>query len=265
MLVQRREVLIGGFLAAVWFEMDCSSLARVSPGAHGCVIDANEIRQHIKNDADVVLKLNGTEPIIPSSGNPIFDRALANTLLMLSNAFDALPDFGYVQEWENDEDGRIISNAVAVPVSVRQSRNPDGTVLFGRQLLQELLKSIEHPEVAVTAVCAHEWGHIVQFKRKLRERLLYNSPTVKPLELHADFLAGYFAGLRRKAMPNYPAAVVALTQYRVGDTFIDNPEHHGTREERGAAVVAGFETSYTNSKPIDEALEIGINLARSKI
>jgi predicted metalloprotease len=40
----------------------------------------------------------------------------------------------------------------------------------------------DHPDVAVTAICAHEYGHILQFKRGLIPRLQAGQTTVKRAE-----------------------------------------------------------------------------------
>ena len=42
----------------------------------------------------------------------------------------------------------------------------DGTVLFGVRLLRKLMNDFanDNPDAAVAAVCAHEFGHIVQYQ-----------------------------------------------------------------------------------------------------
>ncbi|MGH6814498.1 MAG: metalloprotease [Hyphomicrobiaceae bacterium] len=261
MPVHRREVLIGGLLTAIWMPMEshasCRPPGQAARRALGCVVSDTDVRRYMTNTTDTIHRITGNEPIILRSGDPLFDRALAVTLLKMTNMFDVLPGFGYFQEPGNEV------NAVAMPWVRMQ--NPDGTVLFGKNLLASFRALPEHPEVAVTAVCAHEWGHILQYKRNLQERLCRNSTTVKPMELHADFLAGYFAGMRRIERSGYPAAVVALALHKLGDSDVTGQGHHGTREERGAAVVAGFNAAYRDKKTFNEAVEIGIAMARSKI
>jgi len=134
----------------------------------------------------------------------------------------------------------------------------DGTVLFGQRLLRAVLSEVEHPDVAATAICAHEFGHIVQFKRDLLPILSAGQRTVKRTELHADFLAGFFAGRRKLQKRNYPAAVFAQKQYSSGDPHVDNPDHHGRPEERAAAIVRGFETAYVDRRPLADAVQIGL-------
>ena len=104
-------------------------------------------------------------------------------------------------------------------------------------------------------------GHILQFKHNLAARVRGSDPTVKRTELQADFFAGNFSGLRKKERPSYPAAVGALAQYNVGDNHLNSPQHHGTKEERGAAFVRGYEVAYRDNKPLGEAIQISINYA----
>ena len=134
----------------------------------------------------------------------------------------------------------------------------DGTVLFGKKLLKKMLGTVDSPEAAVLAVCAHEYGHVVQNKLGLRGRLLYDQKTVRRLELHADFLAGYFAGLRKRQNPTFASAVFALTMFGLGDNNFAQKGHHGTSEERGAAVVAGFEVGRGDKKSFGDVVEEGV-------
>jgi predicted metalloprotease len=126
---------------------------------------------------------------------------------------------------------------------------------MGVNLLRTLRRGAESPEVGVAAVCSHEFGHILQFKYGLIERVNAGQTTVKRSELQADYFAGYFAGLRKKERPTYPAAVVAVTLFSVGDTAFTEPGHHGTPAERGAAVVKGFEASFRSNKSLSEAIQ----------
>lgn len=194
----------------------------------------------------------GNEAIIARSGDRDFDQALAQTLFKLSKALDVSPGFAFY-------DDRAGLNAYATRV-VRLN-GADGTVLFGQGLLQRLMRGKESPEVAVTSVCAHEFGHILQFKHNLASRVRNGDRTVKRTELQADFFSGYFAGLRKKERPSYPAAVGALAQYNVGDNSVNSPQHHGTPVERGAAFVRGYEVAYKESKPLGDAIQISINYA----
>jgi hypothetical protein len=194
----------------------------------------------------------GDEPIIASSGNRDFDYALAQTLSRITDSLDVLPGFAYFDDFEGE-------NAYATPAS-RLSR-ADGTVLFGKRLFIRTMSEREHPDVALTAVCAHEFGHILQYKRRFIERLQEGQPTVKRVELNADFFAGFYAGIRKLAKPDYPAAVFATKQYSAGNYRSNSPSFHGTPDERAAAVVRGFEVAYRERHTLSEAIQIGMNYA----
>src|SRR4030095_12893314 len=102
------------------------------------------------------------------------DYALAQTLSRLTDTWNALPGFA----WFDDP----YPSAFATP-SQKLSR-ADGSIFFGRRMLERQLKAKESPDVAISAVCAHEFGHIVQFKHGLSKQLREGQTTVTHLELH---------------------------------------------------------------------------------
>jgi predicted metalloprotease len=183
------------------------------------------------------------------SGNKLFDRALAHTLAKTSDQFNVLPGFAFF-------DDKTSRNAFAS----RSSRlgRADGSVVFGKNMFSELMQRPQHPELGIAAVCAHEFGHIAQYKHGIEERLVGQDHRVKRLELHADFLAGYFAGRRKLETSDFPAAVFAETQFNLGDKNFGDPDHHGSNKERGDAVVAGFEAAYRDRLDFMPALEKGV-------
>jgi hypothetical protein len=81
---------------------------------------------------------------------------------------------------------------------------------------------------------------------------------VRRVELHAAFLAGYFAGVRKLKRSDFASAVFATTQYMVGDNNFASPQHHGTPQERAAAIVGGFEVAYRDHLSLDDAVNAGI-------
>jgi hypothetical protein len=189
------------------------------------------------------------EKLIASTGNGEFDYALAQTLSRLTDVFGVLPGFSFFDDYDGE-------NAYATAVT--KLNRADGTVLFGKRYFLHAMEVPESPEVGVIATCAHEFGHIVQHKNNLQKRLTEGQRTVKRLELHADFFAGYFAGARKLEKPEFPAAVFAANRYAHGD-FAKNTSHHGTPDERAAAVVRGFETAYRERRSFADAIGIGLN------
>ncbi|HEX2885618.1 metalloprotease [Vineibacter terrae] len=251
-MIARREVILGGSLTLLWAAMHpCAGTAQARSRAayRGCILTEAELSSYYDTKAEMRMYMTGREPIIHKSGNAAFDYALAQTLARLTATLQVLPGFAYY----DDHDGL---NAFASD-AVRMQK-ADGTVLFGSRLLRRLMAGDDHPDVAVTAVCAHEYGHILQFKRGLIPRLQAGQTTVKRAELHADFLAGYYAGRRKLEKRDYPAAVFAATQHSFGDNQVSHPSHHGTPDERAAAIVAGFKAGYEQGRPLEDAITTGI-------
>jgi hypothetical protein len=248
-MISRRDIALGGLLTIGWLAGSCGCRAHAADAPHpfGCTLTDDE--------ADAVFALGATpfgpgdSPTIVGSGDRELDYALAQTLSRLTDTWNVLPGFA----WFDDS---AAPNAFAT--QRRLLSREDGSVLFGRRLLDRCLRSREHPDVVVSAVCAHEFGHIVQYKNGLSKRLQAGQPTVKRVELHADFLAGYFAGVRKLAKPDFPAAVYATTQYGFGDYRSDSVRHHGRPEERAAAIVKGFEVAFRDRGSPAEALAIGM-------
>ncbi|MBX5046981.1 neutral zinc metallopeptidase [Rhizobium lentis] len=257
-MLSRRSFLIGGVAAPLFSLCICHaqqfSKSERTPNTFGCWLADQDVDSIYPQGTDTRLFASGNEPMIPRSGDKDFDYALAHTLAKISSTFDVLPGFAYY----DDYDGK---NAYATPTA-RLSR-ADGTVLFGQGMLADLRASGDHPEIAVTAVCAHEFGHILQYKHNLMDPLLAGQNTVKRVELQADFFAGYFAGIRKREKATYAAAVVAATQARFGDNAINDRDHHGTNQERGAAVVDGFRLGSGTSRTLSEVIQIANNYALS--
>lgn len=220
---------------------------------YGCTLTPSETSD-ILAEAVTRRYITGKEPI-PHSGDKDFDRALAETLAKISDCLNVSPEFAYYDDYDGP-------NAFAS--SEHRSPGADGTVLFGQRFLKQLMSGHENPEVAVAGVCAHEFGHILQYKLHLDNQLRERQLTVKRVELNADFFAGYFAGVRKRQLPAFPAAVVAMTQYNSGDDMLKNPKHHGTPDERGEAIVKGYQTAYVDQKSLLDAIKIGVEFVTSQ-
>jgi hypothetical protein len=247
-MITRRDVALGGLLSIGWLAASCGCRAHAAvPHAFGCMLADDEAEKVFAMDAQAFGP--GNAPTIVGSGDRELDYALAQTLSRLTDTWNVLPAFAWF-------DDAAAPNAFAT--SRRLLSRDDGTVLFGRRLLARCLKSREHPDVVVSSVCAHEFGHIAQYNYGLTKRLSSGQATVRRPELHADFLAGFFAGVRKLERPSFPAAVYATTQYAFGDYRTDNARHHGRPEERAAAIVKGFETAFRDRRSPREALQIGM-------
>jgi hypothetical protein len=239
-MITRREAAVGGVLTILFGSMACTCRAQSAGTGHtsGCILTDDEAKQFLATDTGLV----------EHSGDREFDYALAQTLSQISHELGVLPGFAYFDDSKSP-------NAYATDRVLMGKR--DGTVLFGQQYLKKKRAFPEHPDVAVTATCAHEFGHILQFKLGLEPVLLAGQATVKRRELHADYLAGYYAGTVKLNNPRYPAVVFADS--REGGLNDNRRDHHGTSKERADAIVRGFEVAYRERRKLLEAVEIGAN------
>jgi hypothetical protein len=230
MPVLRRDALLGGALTLGWIGIGCPCQAQ-GRSPLGCYVPREEAPRYFSRAPMTQSFARGTEVLEPRSGDRDLDRALAQALATIGGAFGVLPGFSYFSGSEDD-------NAFATPEPRLQ--RTDGTVLFGLGMLRELLALPEQRDAAIVAVCAHEFGHIIAFKTGLQRRLVPDQSHVFRGEQFADFMAGFFSGLRRRANPAYPAVVFATTLRSLGGTARGT---HGTQEERGRAVAEGFKAA----------------------
>lgn len=247
-MLDRRETVFGGLFTIIWSSGTCCHASGDDDDV-GCVLDDHEATIAFTRSTPAQTIQSEGEKLIASSGDKDLDFALARTLARLSSTFGVLPGFAFL-------DGPRSNNAWATTKTLLH--RADGTVLFGRRHLEKKLRAPEAPDAVVAATCAHEYGHILQFKKSLKTTVFARENNSKRFELHADFLAGYFAGVSKLRDPNFPAAVFATSRHSAGDRNFQSKTHHGTPEERASATVKGFEVAYREKKPIGEALQTGI-------
>ncbi len=244
-MLSRRDVALGGLLTIGWLAGTCScaSAHEETPRRFGCMLSDGEADALLANSSGSSdLFADGRTPTLVSSGNREFDYALAQTLSRMTDAFGVLPGFAYF-----DDSAGMNAHATTRQMLSRS----DGTVLFGRRLLDTLLARREHPDVAVSAVCAHEFGHIAQYKIGIHKQLREGEETARRLELHADFLAGYFAGYRKLQKPGLSGGRLrddAVFRRRLSHRQSEAPRPSGrARSSRGE----GFRDGVSRS-PLDE-------------
>jgi hypothetical protein len=236
--------------------------SRASGG--GCHLTPDEFQQWVAPTASEFAFVDSATsdsyggPLGGSSGNRLFDQALAITLAKLSRTFDVLPAFAFFTEPK----GHV--NAYSSTEVTNRTR-PDGTVAYGRNLLEEQMSDEQSGLAWVVGVCAHEFAHTVQRKRGTRRILVEMSGgSVFRNELHADFLAGYFSGLRKLEKPDFPAAELALGMYNFGDRNFGSKSHHGTPTQRGEAVRQGFKYAYERRANFEETFQAGFAFAKAQ-
>jgi hypothetical protein len=176
-------------------------------------------------------------------GDASFHPALVGELQGILNVFPINPGFQYV-------DAR---NAFAVPDSFVRGTN--GTVLIGESLVRELIEP-QDGGLSVAGVLAHECGHIFQYISEYKDSL---GVTQRLMELHADFLAGYYMGKKTGARPD-KISVFSRTLIQ-GGTYTGGTNDHGTPGQRNAAMDKGFILALSG-KTFSEAARQGAEYVR---
>jgi predicted metalloprotease len=163
------------------------------------------------------------------SGNRELDGALSSEMTTQSAFFGYRPAFVLYRGGEK--------NAAATTERRPEYQETNGTILYNLELLTEQLGVSHWGGTIVAGVVAHEFGHIHQYFSGYMERLRSMDSTVKFVELHADFLSGFYMGGK--------SGTISITDYTnaffdIGDNQVKNADHHGTPEERFLAIKGGF-------------------------
>lgn len=169
--------------------------------------------------------------VTAGTGDRALDRALGRALVRLSRMFGETPGFGFY-----DDGGS--PNALATNRTYVEGTW--GTVAFGTYLFRDLLGRYDDQGMSVMATVAHEFGHIAQFSSGVMPRLDRAHHTVKYCELHADVLLGYYLGVRKRQNSSISLWAAGHSVFEIGDYEFNDPNHHGTPDERVAAAESGF-------------------------
>lgn len=164
----------------------------------------------------------------PTSGFGYLDNVMPQEAELLSRMFEVHPGFAFFDDGGDP-------NAFAVTDTLIPGTS--GTVLFGLDLLRKEVSSSPVGGNALIMIMAHEWGHIAQFTRGLAQ-------PGKQAELSADFLGGWWLGMKR--VWNVPALdwdTAARSIFSKGDYAYNSPTHHGTPEERVSMMTKGYTLS----------------------
>lgn len=185
-----------------------------------------------------------------ASGIPQFDRALNSEPPVLRQQFEVDPGFVFFN------DGAAV-NAYATPYNLLR-RDGDGTVMFGRNLLRSeiakanrLMRGPNTWATAVIGIFAHEWGHIRQFSDV--------GQLHKPLmELHADYLAGWYLGTKSSYGSSLDIAGIARSLFEKGDSNFNSPPDHGLPRQRVRSMEVGF-VQGRKRVPVADAFQAGLD------
>jgi hypothetical protein len=218
----------------------------------GCCLRADQHETAASRLAGSLHRSLDADDFITSSGNSNLDRYLGRALLRLASTFDVYPGFGFV-------DDRGAPNAYAMRATLLPGTR--GTVLFGVEKFRKCMNLNDQGSTAI-AICAHEYGHILQFETNYHAELMRGRKNVKLVELHADYLAGFFLGGKKRENPNLPLQAVGRTFEELGDTNYRDRKHHGSSQERITAIEAGYFLGQSGSSTVTQAAAIGAAFVR---
>jgi len=106
-------------------------------------------------------------------------------------------------------------------------------------LLIRAIGNNDYGVIRLAAVLAHEVSHSFQVQHKIDNLLTEQSKSVKYLELHADYMAGYYIAWRGLISQIDPVHIAA-TFYQLGDIRLGDEDHHGTQTQRYLAFRQGY-------------------------
>jgi hypothetical protein len=179
------------------------------------------------------------------SGDDDLDLALIAELKGIVRVLEVNPGFQYIDEM----------NAFAMEASIIPGTK--GTVMLGLPLVKQLME-LDDGGAGVAGVCAHECGHVYQFEHGLAATLKDGKPTVAALELHADFLAGYY--FSRRKSKGFDHLLHFLNEVaKMGDFNFKSVFHHGSPQQRAAAADRGYNLGLEGMS-IAEAAQRGVTI-----
>ena len=222
-----------------------ASAERFRPGT-GCVVRGRDAARALgagmlaDNAAELPSLVEGRSR---TTGDVALNRQLDAALRRLAQTFDVWPKVGFYDDGDEP-------NAMAIWYQSGGKRVYG--VVFGRNYFRRLF-SYDPSGITFLQTAAHEFAHVMMYKSGTLDKLLEGQPTVKRAELHADFMSGYYLGLRKRDHPKASFRSAGMKRWESGDSFLGNPQHHGTPKERLAAAEAGFLLGFRDGAPRDRA------------
>lgn len=214
----------------------------------GCFVD--------KNNSNLILGANmvtGKASHLPSevatmarsTGSPDLDLSFDRALQRLAETFDVWPKVGFY----DDHDA---PNAMAMRYQVGST--DEFAVVFGRSYFKKLM-DYDPSGITLLQTAAHEFAHVWVYRDGLFEKIRGGQSTVKRVELHADFLSGFYLGLRKRDNPDASFWAAGIRRWQSGDTEFRNTHHHGTPDDRLAAAEAGFKLGFLEKRAPRDAFD----------
>jgi hypothetical protein len=183
-----------------------------------------------------------------SSGNRQIDQAMIAEIRKILAILPINPGFKFIDD--------VNPNAFATQDNIVP--NTQGTVYIGLNLIGSEFSNSNIGGVAVAGICAHECGHIYQYYNGYMQTLA--GATAILVELHADFIAGFYFG-RDRSYSRQSVETFARSLFSKGDYNFNNPQHHGTPQQRVDAMSRGYDLGIS-SVETSRAIQQGSDLVR---
>jgi len=249
-MMHRRELLRG-----LW-GCTCCAAASVVPAAPsragqfrprtGCVVRGSEATRALGSGI-LAAHQSGLPTLVDgrsrTTGDAALNRKLDKALQRLAKTFDVWPQVGFYDD--GDQPNAL---AISFPKDGRQHY----AVVFGKNYFRRMF-AYDPSGITFLQTAAHEFAHVWMFKSGRLDELLSNQPTVLRAELHADFMSGYYLGLRKLDHPDTSFRAAGLKRWESGDILHQDPHHHGTPAQRLEAAEAGFLLAYRERATVTEA------------
>lgn len=180
-----------------------------------------------------------------STGLADLDNVINNENVLLQAVFGVKIDL-YVGGDEVNQENAMFAQGCGY-------QNCEGEIWLGLNLMSSLFQKT-HGLERLKAVFAHEYAHALQNKWGFAGYGKYP-------ELHADFLAGYYTGVKGTVSSELLESFVKEF-YSMGDFNFFSASHHGTGTERGCAFVEGYKIATVNHYNTYQAYLAGIDYVR---
>jgi hypothetical protein len=260
-LATRRDVLSACAVCATVAAAD-PVLAAAPRLFQGCLLTPEGYRQY-RSQSETVYSiadsLMARNRYWHTTGDPNIDHDLDRALQIAAELLSVTPAFGFYDptKLQNPTGAEHYGmNAFASPEDT-EIPGTKGTVGFGWELFHQEFYQYDNSGMTVMAIVGHEFGHILQQDRGLIASLRVGTPL--KCEIHADFLAGYFLGMRKCEMPSLQFKRVGELFLRLGKPENGNPyRDHGDARERLNAAEAGFRVAYVEKRALSDAVRAGL-------
>lgn len=205
--------------------------------------------------ANAVLR---NKDILVNTGKPFFDALMIEEITVLNDVFDVNVPV-YIP---NDKMDDAFFTPYRFPKLIeRDGGDPDDRTVTGSVFISEGFFNKEFNENpgglnSIPAILAHEFAHARQYKKDFP----YKATLWR--ELHADFLAGWFLALRFDYLGDDPCPAFYSFYNKGSNRGFFNPNHHGTKDQRVAAMEAGYDSYFEGVESGVDAYNVGIEYVK---